>query len=111
MALLVVHSAVLVCTAGSSPCSFIVPPPSVQGEKKPAANIGDHISGTNVPTFGACAITLATCVPALPAPWAPGSPNVILRKLPALRNIDTLSCAIGGTISVASPGQGTVHVN
>ncbi len=112
MAMLVVHGAILVCSAGSSPCSLIVPPPSVQGEKKPAANIGDHLSGTNVTPFGACALMGgAPCAPSLPAPWTPGSPDVFLRGLPVLRNIDKLNCTIGGIITVSSPGQGTIMVN
>lgn len=107
----VVHGAILACTAGGAPCPFNVIPPQVLGESKPAANIADHVPGMNVPGFGACAITLSPCAPALPAPWAPGSPNVLIRGLPAVRNIDKLNCMIGGVISVVAPGQATVIVN
>jgi hypothetical protein len=111
MALQVVHGATLVCSAGSAPCSLIVAPPPVLGEGKPEANNADHIPGTNVPGFSACAILGAPCAPSLPSPWTPASPNVLVRGLPAVRNIDTLKCTVGGIITVAAPGQGTVVVN
>ena len=111
MAMQVVDTAILVCSAGSSPSNLKVIPTSVKGEKKNQANILDHVSGTNIFPFGTCAITLAACSPSTPSPWSSGSPNVCTRKSPTLRNIDTLACTIGGTISVSSPAEGTIKVN
>lgn len=106
-----VHGAILKCSAGASPCALCVFDPRVTGENKPAANIADHLPGVNVPGFSACSITLGPCAPALVTPWAPGSPNVLVRGLPAVRNIDKLNCMVGGVISIVSPGQATVIVN
>jgi hypothetical protein len=47
------------------------------------------------------------CVPATPAPWAPGSPTVLLANQPSLNNTSTLNCIWGGVITVMTPGQFT----
>ncbi|MEL6765203.1 MAG: PAAR-like protein, partial [Cyanobacteria bacterium J06607_6] len=50
------------------------------------------------------------CVPAVVAPWAPGSPTVMLANFPALNNSSKAVCTIGGAISINFAGQATVNV-
>jgi len=113
MSKLTVQGAQLVCTQGKAPCALIVPAPPVTGESHVAANIFDNVPNVNIPGFSVCtAIGIPKpCKPAFPGPWAPGSPNVLIRGKPALRNDCKLQCAIGGTVSIVLPGQATVNLN
>lgn len=111
MAQLVSLSAMMQCTCGSAPSNLIVTPPTVVGESKPVANIMDHLPIANIPPFGTCTILTAAaagvptpCVPATAAPWAPGSPTVMVRNMPALNSTSKCLCAIGGSISITNPG-------
>ena len=107
----VVNGALLVCTECAEPSALIVLPVHHQQlEDQPAANIMDHIPLTNITPFGVCATLHGPCVPATPAPWAPGSSSVMLDKQPALDDISTLECTVGGTITVREPGQTTVKI-
>jgi hypothetical protein len=76
-----------------------------------AANIMDYVPFVNIPVFGTCKILTAAasgvptpCVPATVAPWAPGSPTVMVRGMPALNSTSKCVCTIGGMISIVSPG-------
>jgi len=88
----------------------------------PAANILDHQPVVNIPGFGMCtspanpAVVTATagaggvltpmpCLPVTPAPWVPGSPTVLIGKMPALNDTSTCICTMGGVISITNPGQ------
>ena len=107
----VVNSALLICTQGAAPSTLVVlPVHREQIEGQFAANIMDHIPLTNIKPFGVCATLQGPCVPATLAPWAPGSPNVMLDDQPALDDISTLECMVGGTITVLDPGQTTVEI-
>jgi Domain of unknown function (DUF4280) len=44
-------------------------------------------------------------VPAIPAPWVPGSPTVLVGGQPALSNASQCLCAYGGVVTVMLPGQ------
>ena len=91
-----------------------------------AANINDHVPMVNVMPFGMCmspgnsAFVAATagafgtptpvpCTPATPAPWVTGAVSnpVVLDSAPALDNVSTLQCALGGTITILYPGETT----
>lgn len=100
------------CTQGSAPCTLKIPTPLVQGENHPTATIQDRIPGVNIPGFGTCSATGVPkpCAPAFPAPWAPGSPTVLVHSIPALQNTDKLVCAIGGVVSINYPGQATADL-
>jgi hypothetical protein len=76
------------------------------------ATIADCIPMVNIKPFGPCAFTPAPpspsggpCVPAPVGKWQPGSAMTTHEDNPALRKSDTLPCALGGTISIAVPGQ------
>ena len=113
------------CTLGfQCQCSFGVAPAmipamkqtQVLAGKKPVATIMD-----NMPLpFGMCssianpAVAAATsaasgvltpqpCTPVIPAPWAPGSPTVLIGGNPVLHNSCQLMCAYGGVIQVMPP--------
>lgn len=107
----VVNGALLRCSCGAEPSRLVVlPVHREQIEDQFAANIMDHIPMANVLPFGACATLQGPCVPATLAPWVPGSPSVTLDDLPALDDISTLECLVGGTITVLDPGQTTVEI-
>jgi hypothetical protein len=110
MAQLVTMGAQLVCAQGTAPSNLIVVVPTVTGEVKPTANIMDNVPIVNIPPFGTCNVLTAAaagvptpCVPAPVAPWAPGSPTVMVRNMPALNNSSTCTCGIGGAISIVNP--------
>ena len=120
MAKLVAMSASMSCTFGVAPSTFIAAG-NVNGEFKPAGNIMDNKPFANIPPFGMCnslsnpqvaaatsaalgVLTPMPCVPVIPAPWAPGSPTVMVRKMPALSDACKANCAWGGMISFSNAG-------
>ena len=125
-----------VCNGATLICPFAVPPSTstfvvlpinrMLTSDQPAANIMDNKPMVNIMSFGACmspgnpafvaatAAALGTptpvpCVPVTPAPWVTGaiSPPVLLADQPALDNVSTLNCMMGGVIAVLNPGEMT----
>jgi hypothetical protein len=96
-----------------------VPPAKKALATAPAATIMDNIPMANIPTFAMCnsvanpatqrpppvMFTPAPCVPALAAPWAPGSTSCMIGGVPALEAGSRLMCNWGGVIQVVNPGQ------
>lgn len=93
----------------------------------PIATIMDNVPMMNIMPFGLCsslanptvaaataaalgALTPMPCVPIFPAPWAPGSPTVMIGNTPALNQSSKLMCAWGGAISITSPGTTNIQV-
>jgi hypothetical protein len=127
----VCNGATLMCPFGASTSTLVVLPiHRMITSDQPAANINDHIPLVNVMTFGMCdsptsplfiAATAAKlgvptpvpCVPVTPAPWVTGavSPPVILDGVPALDNVSTLTCLMGGVITIEYPGEVTEQIN
>ncbi|WP_133513281.1 DUF4280 domain-containing protein [Candidatus Thiosymbion oneisti] len=128
MAMHVCSGATLQCSFGSTPSILTVLPTNrMMIGYMPAANIMDHKPMVNILPFGMCTslanptvasataaaagvLTPMPCIPVTPAPWAPGSPTVILGKMPALNNTSKLMCNWGGVISVIAPGQVTGQI-
>ncbi len=127
MAVLVTSGAQCVCSFGSAPCTLNAVPSHGVVATNPAATIDDYKPGVNLATFGSCqttsnpAVASATsaamgvltpqpCTPATAAPWAPGSPTVLIGGKPALNNASTCTCSYGGTITITSPGQAQTMV-
>ncbi len=124
----VTSSALLKCSFGLVPTPFVVLPENrVTACNFPAATIMDNKPIVNVPGFGMCSspanpeviaataaalgvLTPMPCVPALEAPWMPGTPTVTIGGLPALDTNCTLLCNWLGVIEVAAPAQVTVTV-
>ncbi|SRR5579883_3055104 len=128
MGQLICSGATLMCTFGMAPSTLVAIPegtPVLTGT--PAATINDSVPLANIPPFGMCisvanpSVAAATaaalgvlvpmpCIPVVTAPWAPGSPFVLINEIPALDNTSQCVCAWGGIITVTSPGQVEVSV-
>lgn len=126
MGIQVCMGAMMQCSFGAAPSSLIVLPASqVLAGGPPAATIMDSKPIMNIPPFGMCSslanptvaaattaalgvLTPMPCVPVTPAPWAPGSPTVLIGNQPALNNQSKLMCSWGGVIQIVSPGEFTI---
>jgi hypothetical protein len=123
MALQVCNGAMLKCSMGMAPSTFVVTPEHrVMTSSQPAANIMDHIPMKNIMPFGACrspanpqvaaataaAMGVLTPMPCITTtPWIAGAPTVLLDGMPALNNTSKLMCMWAGVIEVVNPGQQT----
>ena len=128
MGMHVCMGATLQCSFGAAPSNLVVlPASSVLTGGVPAANIMDNKPIVNVMPFGTCnsmsnpmvaaataaalgAFTPMPCIPVTAAPWAPGSPTVLVGNMPALQDSSKLACNWGGVIQVVAPGQFTSMV-
>jgi hypothetical protein len=119
--------AMLACSFGAAPGTLAVLPANNVTTGAADATIMDSKPVVNIAPFGVClslsnptvaAATAAAlgvlvpmpCMPVTPAPWAPGSPTVLIGGMPALNNASRLMCAYGGVIQITMPGQTTVAV-
>jgi len=125
MAQQVCMGAMMSCSFGAAPSSLIVLPANrVMTSNMPAANIMDNVPFVNILPFAMCSslanptvaaattaalgvLTPMPCVPATVAPWAPGSPTVMVANMPALNNSCLLNCMWGGVITISNAGQAT----
>ncbi len=128
MAQLVVNGAAMTCSFGVAPSTLtVVPAKRVNASNMPAATIMDYAPMMNIAPFGMCTtpsnpqvasataaasgvLTPQPCIPVTTAPWAPGSPTVMIGGTPALNSTCKCMCTWGGVISITSPGQFTVNV-
>jgi hypothetical protein len=119
--------AMLACSFGAAPGTLAVLPANNVTTGAADATIMDSKPVVNIAPFGVCislsnptvaAATAAAlgvlvpmpCMPVTPAPWAPGSPTVLIGGMPALNNASKLMCAFGGVIQITMSGQTTVAV-
>lgn len=117
----------LQCSFGMAPSVLMVLPANRVVQSMPYANIMDNKPMVNIMPFGMCqsmanptvasataaafgVLTPMPCVPVTAAPWAPGSPTVLVGNMPALNNSSKCMCNWGGVIQVVNPGQVTVQV-
>ena len=125
---LVCQGAMCACSFGTTPSSLgVMPENQVLGCSKPAATIMDNKPNVNIMPFGMCSsmanpqvqsataaalgvLTPMPCMPVIAAPWAPGSPTVMIGNKPALTASSTVMCAWAGSISITFPGQATVKL-
>jgi hypothetical protein len=127
MAMHVCTGAMMQCSMGMAPSTFVATPKMVMTGNMPAGNIMDHVPMMNIPPFGMCqspsnpvvaaataaalgVLTPMPCIPATPAPWTPGAPTVLVSNMPALNDSSKLMCIWGGSISITNPGQTTEQV-
>ena len=114
--------AMLQCTFGMAPGSFmVVDPMRAKVQNKPIANIMDNKPMVNIMPFGMCqsmanptvasataaalgVLTPMPCIPVIMAPWAPPA-QVKISNMPALINNAKCMCNWGGQISVTMPGN------
>ena len=114
--------AMMKCSFGAAPSTLVVLPANAVLTGTPAANIMDNKPIVNIPPFGMCnsmsnpvvaaataaalgAMTPMPCVPLTTAPWAPGSPTVLIANMPALNNSSKLMCSWDGIIEISVAGQ------
>ena len=124
-----VMNAMIMCSFGTAPSTLTVIPKGapVQAGGQMAATIMDYAPMVNIKPFLLCVtptnpqvaaattaaagvLTPQPCIPIIPAPWAPGSPTVLINNSPALNNTSKCMCTWGGVISINVPGQFTVQV-
>ena len=127
MGFCVCGGAAITCTFGMAPSVLNVLPAARVMSNMALATIMDNIPMVNIPPFGMClsmanptvaaataaalgALTPMPCIPVFPAPWAPGSPTVLIGGKPALNNSCKLMCAYGGTVSVTNPATTNIQV-
>ncbi len=127
MAMHVCTGAMMQCTMGMAPSTFVATPKMVMTGNMPAGNIMDHVPIMNIPPFGMCqspsnpvvaaataaalgVLTPMPCIPATPAPWTPGAATVLVANMPALNDSSKLMCIWGGSISINNPGQTTEQI-
>ncbi|RKN84813.1 DUF4280 domain-containing protein [Paenibacillus ginsengarvi] len=124
---IVCGGAMLQCSFGVAPSSLMVLPVNQVMTSMPIANIMDNKPMVNIMPFGMCqsmanptvaaataakfgTLTPMPCIPMTAAPWAPGSPTVLVANMPALNNTSKCMCNWGGVIQVVQPGQVTIQV-
>jgi hypothetical protein len=123
MGIQVVAGATLQCSFGMAPSVLSVLPLNLVMAGGPAAaNIMDNKPMVNIMPFGMCSspanptviaataaamgvLTPMPCIPVTAAPWAPGSPTVLIGSMPALNNGSKCLCSWAGVISILVPGQ------
>ncbi len=127
MAMHTCTGAMMQCTMGLAPSSFVATPKMVMTSNMPAGNIMDFVPIANIPPFGMCqspanpmvaaataaalgVLTPMPCMPVPTGPWVPGAPTVLVAGSPALNNSSKLMCAWAGVISFTNPGQTTEMV-
>src|SRR5215510_8327784 len=110
MPLQVVNGARLTCVFGSAPSSLVVLALNrTQDEEQYSATVHDHVPMVNIMPFGLCmspsnpqvaaataaamgVLTPQPCVPATPAPWAPGTVTIEIAGQVALNNVSVCNC-------------------
>ena len=127
MAFAVCGGAMLACSFGMAPSAFNVLPQNKTVTSMPLANIMDNKPMANVMPFGMCTsmsnptvasataaalgvLTPMPCIPVISAPWAPGSPTVLIGGQPALNSNCKLICNWGGMIQITNPGTTNIMV-
>jgi len=122
MGVFVCGGAAILCSFGAAPGTLNVLPANLVTTSMPFANIMDYKPVVNITPFGTCqslanpAVAAATsaamgvltpqpCMPNTTAPWAPGSPTVLVANMPALNESSKLMCMWGGVIQITFPGQ------
>ncbi len=128
MSLCMTMGAMCACSFGVAPSSLIITPENrVCAKGMPMATIMDYVPMKNIMPFGMCssianpqvaaataaalgALTPMPCVPVVVAPWAPGSPTVLVAGKPALNQNCKAMCTWGGVIQITNPGNSGVMV-
>ena len=124
----VCDGALLMCTMGVAPSALgVLPDKQCSTSNKPAANIMDHKPMVNILPFGSCmcpanpvvatataaamgVLTPMPCIPNTMSPWTPGGITVNNTNEVTLDNPSILTCAYGGVITIANPGQTATFV-
>jgi len=122
----VTTGAMLQCSFGTTPSSLTVNVPMrPKCGSMLMATIDDNVPNTNIAPFGLCqtinnpqvaqattaamgTLTPMPCLPAITAPWAPGTSMMKVLGTPALTDNCTCQCMWGGIITIKNPGNAAV---
>lgn len=127
MGFCVCAGAMLACSFGAAPSSFMVLPAARTISTMPIATIMDFAPMVNILPFGMCSspsnpmviaataaafgvLTPMPCIPMTAAPWTPGSPTILIGGKPALNSSCKLMCVYGGSIQITNPGTTNIQV-
>ena len=127
MSMCVSGGAMLACSFGATPSTLVVTPEKKVMSTMSLATIMDNIPMKNIMPFGMCSslanptvasataaamgvLTPMPCVPVFPAPWAPGSPTVLIGNYPALNQNSKLMCAYAGVVQITNPAITNIQV-
>lgn len=127
MGFCVCGGAMCACSFGMAPSALMVTPENKTMTTMPIATIMDNVPMKNILPFGMCSslanptvasatsaalgvLTPMPCIPVTTAPWAPGSPTVLIANKPALNQSSKLMCTWGGVIQITNPGTMTIQV-
>ncbi len=127
MGFCVCGGAMMMCSFGMAPSTLNVLPANKVISSMPIATIMDNVPMTNIMPFGMCTsmanpqvaaataaalgvLTPMPCMPVIAAPWAPGSPTVMIANKPALNNSSKCMCNWGGVIQITNPGTTNIQV-
>ena len=127
MGMCICGNSMLQCPFGAAPGVLTVLPACRVMSAAPVATIMDNKPLVNIPSFGMCSslanpqvaaataaalgvLTPMPCLPVIAAPWAPGSPAVLVGGYPALNNSSKLICNWGGVIQITAPSVMTVQI-
>lgn len=127
MGMCVCGGAILRCPFGIAPSVLNVLPLNRVVSSMPIATIMDNVPMVNILPFGMCScpanptvaaattaalgvLTPMPCIPAVVAPWTPGSPQVLIGSKPALSASSKCVCMWGGVIEITSSGQFTISI-
>ena len=127
MGFAVCGGAMCACTFGMAPSTLMVTPEGKVMTTMPIATIMDNVPMKNIMPFGMCTspanpqvaaataaalgvLTPMPCIPVTSAPWAPGSPTVLIANKPALNQSSKCICNWGGVISITNPGTTNITV-
>lgn len=119
-----------VCSTAKLKCCFgnqvvqlmVYPNRTVFLTGQPMANVSDHISMYNIPSFGNChttsypptgsataanhgTLTPMPCVPGTVSEWLNGKNDYLVKGKPALLKSSICRCQYGGVITIVSDGQ------
>jgi len=125
---MVVDTANLKCSEGSSPSSLkVTSHATVCSESKLVATVQDFKPNANIMPFGMCrsmsnpqvqsataaangTLTPQPCVPVIAAPWSPGASTVNVCGAKALADSSTCQCQWLGKITIEKAGQDSTNV-
>ena len=127
MGFCVCGGAMMMCSFGMAPSTLNVLPANKVISSMPIATMMDNVPMTNIMPFGMCTsmanpqvaaataaalgvLTPMPCMPVIAAPWAPGSPTVMIANKPALNNSSKCMCNWGGVIQITNPGTTNIQV-
>jgi hypothetical protein len=103
------EKAMLVCDKGTAPSTLSVTSQTFsKANDLLIATEQDKQAMVNIASFGVCAITKATCVPAAIA-WQKTTQKDEINNYKILTEDSTCPCAVGGNISVQQKGHNENH--